>query len=162
VSAAPQAPAKPLADGSGAIFIALIYGVAGPLVGAALVGPVIGLVNGEVGPAASPGNLMFVVMAVVLFPFTYYAAGAVALATGIVVAAVAHRRGRVPLWVALVSAAGVFAIFATLNRVSDEPIPGAAALQGDWKVGIPLWLAVCVGSSAVCWCLTLPIQKRLR
>jgi putative flippase GtrA len=150
-----------LRSGTGAIVIALVYALVGPLVGAVIVIPI-----GTVLAAQfSSGTLIETFDSVLgTMPFSlllsYAFAGALATATGIVVATVAYRRGRAPVGTAIAAPVAVFIAFVLLRRFVHIDIPGTGILRGGGQAGMLLWLAVCIAASLICWLVTLPLQKR--
>ncbi len=150
-----------LGNGAGAIIVALVYAIVGPLVGAALIIPI-----ATIGAAQfSSGTLIESLNAVLSmlplgFLLSYVFAGALALATGIAIATVAYRQGRVPLRMAVAAPAVGFGVFTVLHQFVHVEIPGTAILRGGGQGGMLLWLAVCIAASLICWLLTLPILRR--
>jgi len=148
-------------DAVGAIVIALVYTLAGPLIGAVLVVPFATIAAAEFGSGTLAESLTSVLSALPCgFVLSYGFAGALALVTGIVIAAVAYRRGSVSAWMAIVAPTLVFVGFAILHRFVHIEIPGTAILRGGGQGGMLLWLAVCIASSLICWLVTLPLQRR--
>lgn len=144
-----------------AIVIALVYTVAGPLIGAVLIVPFATIAAVEFGSGTLAESLYAVLSALPQgLALSYAFAGALALVTGIVVAAVAYRRGPVPAWMAVVAPTLVFVGFAILHRFVHIEIPGTALLRGGGQFGTLFWLAVCIASSLICWLVTLPLQRR--
>ncbi len=157
------AETKPLADGTGALLITLIYGLAGPPIGAVLIAPLAALVEGEAMPSALLGGAWLLLAT---FPFgllaTYWHAGLMALGVGAAVAAIARRRGSVPLWMAGAAASAVFVAVLLLSWATGFAIPGAAAVDDTRLQNVPALLAAAVVASLLCCLLTRSIQKRCR
>lgn len=158
-----RAVAGTLADGTGAVLITLIYGLAGPPIGAILLSPLAGLVRGDAWPAAMFGGLFLLAAT---FPFSlllaYHSAGLLALGTGIVIAVIARRRGAVSLWTASGAAVAVFLPLHALAGMTDLSVPGAAVLRGGSLGSALVFLATSVVASVACCLLTRPIQRRVR
>jgi hypothetical protein len=154
---------KPLADGTGTVLICLIYALAGPPIGAIFVAPLASLVEGEVMPSALLGGAWLLLAT---FPLgllaTYWQAGLLALGTGAAVAAIARRRGSVPLWMAGAAASAIFLAILLLSWATGFAIPGAAALDDPGPQNMPVLLAAAILASLLCCLLTRPIQKRCR
>jgi hypothetical protein len=154
--------ARPLDDGTGAIVIALIYGLVGPVVGAILIVPIATILAAEFKPSTLVESAYVILsMFPVSVPISYYLAGTLALATGIIVGAYAHRRGRAPVWLAIAAPGAVVIVLAILHWLGLD-VPGAGVLRGRGPLGILFWLAVSIAASLVCWAVTLPIQRRMR
>lgn len=150
-----------LRGGAGAIVIALVYALAGPLIGAVLVVPFATIAAAEFGSGTLAQSLYAVLSALPQgVALSYAFAGALALVTGVVIAAVSYRRGPVPGWMAVVVPIIVFVGFAILRRFVHIEVPGTVLLRGGGQFGTLFWLAVCIASSLICWLVTLPIQRR--
>jgi hypothetical protein len=164
MSVAAEASAKPkLGDGTGAILIALIYTLAGPIVGLVLIVPIAAVTMAEAQDSAYPAALFLVTATFpISIPLSYYFAGVLALATGVVVAAIAYRRRRVPAWMAAAASVAVFVAFEIPRWLTGVVVPGTGVLRDTLQAGTLVWLAVCVGASLICWLITLPIQRRMR
>jgi hypothetical protein len=152
-----------LADGTGAIVIALAYGLLGPVIGGILLAPIASFALLEFRP-----DLTWLGAVVMLgaFPMSaliaYLLAGVPALATGVIIAAIAHRSGRALLRHAVLAPLVVFVVLAALDRMLGIAIPGAAIVRGGGSIAALIWLPVCVAASVICWLITLPIQRRMR
>ena len=157
------AAAKPLADGTGAVLITLVFGLAGPPIGAILAAPLANLDDGHAIPSALLGGAWLLLAT---FPFgllaTYWQAGLLALGTGAMVAAIARRRGRVPLWMAGTAAFAVFLGTLLLSLATGLAVPGAAVLYDVGRESVPVLLAAAIVASLLCCLVTRPIQKRCR
>lgn len=152
-----------LSGGAGAATIALVYAVVGPLVGAVLVLPFATVAAVQLSERPLTETLLAVFSALPFgLLFSYESAGAISLATGIVVAAVAYRRGAASATVATVVPILVFVAFAIFFRFVHVDMFRTAILRAGGPIGMLIWLAVCVASSFVCWLITLPIQRRIR
>jgi hypothetical protein len=155
--------AGPLADGTGGLLIALVFGFAGPPIGAVAVAPLAALAEGQVMPSALLGGLWLLLAT---FPFgilmTYYEAGLVALCIGIVIAAVARRRGKVPLLLTAGAASTVLLAFLLVSRLAGVTIPGAAVVDEAGSTSVPILVAAAIAASLLCALATRPVQKRCR
>jgi hypothetical protein len=160
---AAHAGAEPLADGTGAVLIALVFALAGPPIGAILLAPLAALANGQIMPSAFLGSVWLMLAT---FPFgivwSYYEAGLLALCTGIVLAAVARRRGKVPLLLAAGAASTVLLAFLLVSRLTGVTVPGAAVVGQAEPTSVPVLVAAAVAASLICALATRPIQRRCR
>jgi hypothetical protein len=152
------------ADGTGAIVIVLVYALVGPPIGAVLLAPLAGLIQGQVAPTAFFGGLLLLAGT---FPFSlllaYYFAGLPALCTGVCVAASARRRGAVPYWIAGASAVGAVLLFQVFAHWTGTIVFGAAVARvSAWSAGGFVLILTGMAASLLCCALTRPLQRRVR
>jgi hypothetical protein len=147
----------------GPITIALIYLVFGPPLGALLVIPVAAIAAAGLG-STTVGESLSAALANLpaVLKVSYYFAGALALATGIVIARIASRHGEVEAWKAAIVPFVVFAAFALPSMFLRIVLPGAAVLYGRGGLALLVLLIVSIVVSLICWLITLPLQRHMR
>lgn len=156
------ARARGLPGGAGAVAIALIYGVLGPLVGVALLTPLAAFVTADfMGTSVREGLGTVLSTLRISLPAAYLMGGALALATGAVIGATARRK-RASLRTALWAPIAVYLVVALVCGATGLALPGAGAARSLSSPAMPLWIIVSVLASLACWLATLPIQRRMR
>ncbi len=156
-----DAPA-PTRRWSRAVLIALVYALLGPPVGALLILPIAMIATLQFSTRDIPGTAAAMLFVIPLgLIFSYVMAGAIALVTGVATAAVAFRRGVVPIGTAFVVAMLVFGVFLILQQILHGSIPGASLLRGEGRVGPGLGAVISLAASLICWRLTRHLQRQL-
>ena len=147
-----------LASGAGALLVWIIFALAVPLIAAGLVSLAIFFPYDNLMASDYPlGMLMLVAI-----PVSWLVAGLTSAIIGAGVAVGVHRQGKIALWYVIALTIVVFPALAVIQWLAGVDFPGAVSASLTTQ-SLSRWLLVFAASiiaSAVCWWITIPLQRR--
>ena len=147
-----------LASGAGALLVWIIFALLVPLIAAGLVSLAIFFPYDNLAASDYPLSMLMLVA----IPVSWLVAGLTSAFIGAGVAIAVHRQGKIALWYVTLLTIIVFTGLAVVQWLVGFDIPGAVSASFTSQ-GLSRWLLVFAASivaSAICWWITIPLQRR--